>query len=305
MTKPLIEPTVLALTLLAAVASLALVPAGYTWMASIAGLILLFTIFSFDDDTYRTVLQSLSFAGVCAFCLSVAAIIPYQYVYGLPTAREPQLVNRWMPLTCAFALLLFWVIDRARMSGRVTRPRAGAAAVGSMFSPAPIAETVSVTPPPITPTPIPPTPITSSPFTSSPFTPLPLTPSPFTSAPVTSAPVIPPPVTAPPVVASPMVTTVRTESAAPRLVRSETPVPMPAAPPPKLVEIYVRLTGEGLNLMRSVQAEALGRDYYRITDTMPETETWEFTPGMVVRCKKQNLSTGKAMVATEEAQRSN
>ncbi len=272
MTKPLIEPSVLALTLLAAVASLTLVPAGYTWMASIAGLILLFTIFSFDDDSYRTILQSLSFASVCAFCLSVAAIIPYQYVYGLPTPREPQLVNRWMPLTCAFAILLFWVIDRARMSGRVTRPRAGAAAVGSMFSPAPTAEATT----------------------------------PIMPAPVASLPVTPPPVAPPPAMPSPIMTTVRTDSGAPHLIRSETPVPFPAAPTPapKLAEIYVRLTGEGLNLMRSVQAEPLGRDYYRITDTMPETETWEFTPGMVVRCKKQNLSTGKAMVATEEAQRS-
>ena len=253
MPTPPMQPVALAATLLAAVASLSLVPAGYAWMASIAGLILLITLFSFDDESNRTLLQSLSFAGVCAFCLALASIIPYQYVYGLPTPREPQLVNRWMPLTCAFAILLFWVIDRARMSGRANRTKPGAATVGSMFSPVHVAE-------PATP------------------------------------------------IAPPVMPTLRTESAAPHLVRSEAPIPTPVAPapvqPPKLSDIYVRITGEGMNLMRSVQAEPLGRDYYRIVDTMPEAETWEFTPGTVVRCKKQNLSSGKAMVAIEEAQRS-
>jgi hypothetical protein len=68
--------------------------------------------------------------------------------------------------------------------------------------------------------------------------------------------------------------------------------------------IYVSLIGEGLNLMRSVRAEHLGRDFYRIIDAMPEGETWEYGPGQVVRCRKQNLSSGKAMVAFEEAPRS-
>jgi hypothetical protein len=66
----------------------------------------------------------------------------------------------------------------------------------------------------------------------------------------------------------------------------------------------VSLLGEGLNVLRTVRAESLGRDYYRITDEMPEGETWQFQPGQVVRCKKQKLSTGKAMVAVEEAPRS-
>jgi hypothetical protein len=68
--------------------------------------------------------------------------------------------------------------------------------------------------------------------------------------------------------------------------------------------IYVSLLGEGLNVMRTVRAEHLGRDYYQIIDTMPPEETWQFQPGQVVRCKKQNLSTGKALVAVEEAPRS-
>lgn len=67
--------------------------------------------------------------------------------------------------------------------------------------------------------------------------------------------------------------------------------------------IYVTLMGEGLNVLRSVRAEYLGRDFYMITDEMPEGETWQFQPGQVVRCTKKKLSSGKAMVATEEAPR--
>jgi hypothetical protein len=78
------------------------------------------------------------------------------------------------------------------------------------------------------------------------------------------------------------------------------PVPVPQGKP---ALIYVTLVGEGLNVLRSVNAEHLGRDYYRIVDVMPEGETWQFQPGQVVRCKKQNLSSGKALVAIEEAPR--
>jgi hypothetical protein len=82
--------------------------------------------------------------------------------------------------------------------------------------------------------------------------------------------------------------------------RAAAPPPPPPAP---LTEIYVTLVGEGLNLMRTVQAEHVGRDFYKIVEAMPEGETWEFLPGQVVRCKKRNLSTGKALVAVEEAPR--
>jgi hypothetical protein len=82
------------------------------------------------------------------------------------------------------------------------------------------------------------------------------------------------------------------------------PGPAPIVPRSgKETMIYVSLLNEGLNVLRSVRAEPLGRDYYRIIDDMPSGETWQFQPGQVVRCKKQNLSSGKAMVAIEEAQR--
>lgn len=79
-----------------------------------------------------------------------------------------------------------------------------------------------------------------------------------------------------------------------------TPVPMK---PGKETMIYVNLVGEGLNVLRSVRAEHLGRDFYKIIDSMPEGETWEFQAGQVVRCKKKNLSSGKGLVAVEEAPR--
>lgn len=96
------------------------------------------------------------------------------------------------------------------------------------------------------------------------------------------------------------------------------PEPMPAQPlkpeplrapapvlakPGKETMIFVNLVGEGLNVLRSVRAEHLGRDFYKIVDSMPEGEKWEYQPGQVVRCKKKNLSNGKGLVATEEAPR--
>ena len=258
MSKSSLDSTSLASALIAAAAGLLLIPAGFTWLASLLGLVLLLILLGYDEEGYRSVLQSLAFAAACAFCLTVASIVFYQYVYGLPSAREPQLTNRWLPLTFAFTTLLFTVIDRARMGARVVNVQPGAATLGSVFSARP-----------------------SSPY-----------PAPA-SAPV------PVPVSVPVQQEQP----VRFESPAPHLVRNEAPPPAPAPPPVQLTDIYVHLTGESLNLMRSVRAEPLGRDYYRIVDTMPENEIWQFTPGQVVRCKKQNLSTGKAMVAMEEAPR--
>jgi hypothetical protein len=95
----------------------------------------------------------------------------------------------------------------------------------------------------------------------------------------------------------------------------EEPTPVPAAadfeppatavevPPGKETEIFVNLVGEGLNVLRRVRAEHLGRDFYRIIDTMPENENWQFQPGQIVRCRKTKLSSGKSLVAFEEAPR--
>ena len=77
-------------------------------------------------------------------------------------------------------------------------------------------------------------------------------------------------------------------------------VPLPKG---KETEIYVNLVGEGLAIMRTVRAQHMGKDFYLITEPMPEGEQWEFTTGQIVRCKKRNLSHGKGLVAVEEAPR--
>lgn len=99
-------------------------------------------------------------------------------------------------------------------------------------------------------------------------------------------------------------------AAAPAPVETASPTTestLAAATPPELtgkeVSIYINMVGEGMNVLRSVRAEHLGRDFYIIVDDMPADENWEFVPGQVVRCKKKSLSNGKGMVAYEEAPR--
>jgi hypothetical protein len=94
----------------------------------------------------------------------------------------------------------------------------------------------------------------------------------------------------------------------PQPIPQPTPQPTPAAAPPpvltgKEVSIYVNMLNEGMNMLRAVRAEHLGRDFYMIVDQMPADESWEYVPGQVVRCKKKNLSSGKGLVAYEEAPR--
>ena len=118
---------------------------------------------------------------------------------------------------------------------------------------------------------------------------------------IETTPAPPPPAPEPVIVA-----TAPTPSTAPPIAQSvpaAPPAPPAPPPPPPQTDIYVTLVGEGLNLMRTVKAEHVGRDFYKIIEPMPEGETWEFGPGQVVRCKKRNLSTGKALVAVEEAPR--
>jgi hypothetical protein len=71
-------------------------------------------------------------------------------------------------------------------------------------------------------------------------------------------------------------------------------------PGAEVTTIYVDMTSGGYSCLRGVQAEHLTRDIYRILEPMPNGEEWRFMPGQVVRCKKEKLSTGKAMVAVEE-----
>ena len=265
--------------MIAAGLGLMLLTGQLAWLSSIAGLILLFTIFAYDREGYRSVFQSLAFSGVCGFCLvlAVAAGLRFWAVEtgsSGPNARVAleQFAVLWLPLTWACATVIFWAIDRARVKNRetarseysgesVTRARGKLSIVGE---PAPIRRAEVV---------------------------------------MEERPVTPSPQPAPVSVVQNEIGPVITSGPAP------TPVPEMASQgsgpvrPLKEAMVYVGLVGEGLNVMRSVRAEYLGRNYYRIVEPMPEGERWEYGPGQVVRCEKKRLSSGKALVAVEEAPR--
>ncbi len=268
-------------------------PANFGYLTTIAGFILLIVLFAYDQEGARSVLQSLAFGAVTGFALMLAAAILYEYslahaanVTG-PGAQQDYLQTR-LALTWVFGTVLFWAIDRARMSSRVAsneRPLVSAtrrtflpdyqnAPVSSPTTSAVPQQTVSSTPAP---------PVYSATQVS--VQPI-ARPRPASEEPTEPIPVIPEPAPQPPPVSPPTVSA---------------PQPIPVTG--KVTMIYVNLVGEGLNVLRSVSAEHLGRDFYRIVDNMPEGETWAFQPGQVVRCRKQKLSSGKAMVAYEEAPR--
>ncbi len=300
MQKNQIDSVTLILAALAGALAVLQISGPFAWMSSIGGLVLLLVLLSFDQEGYRTVFQSFAFSAVCAFCAAIASGIVFQL---LSNQGEVHLANgRWateyLPLTWAFATAIFWAIDLMRINARkvapVRVPRAlgdtSVLAVPPSFSPEP-AKVVRPTPAPVAPAPVeqsvyPPAPSAHQPLpTSFETSASPEAPSQREFSTATSIFAIPETVTPP--------------EAAPVQPKTE-----PAATPSgKETLIYVSLLGEGLNVLRSVRAESLGRDYFRIIDDMPEGENWQFQPGQVVRCKKKSLSSGKAMVAMEEAPR--
>ncbi|HZL37775.1 MAG TPA: hypothetical protein VFC78_20830 [Tepidisphaeraceae bacterium] len=65
-------------------------------------------------------------------------------------------------------------------------------------------------------------------------------------------------------------------------------------------EIHVRLLGEGINVWRPIQADQIGNGIYRISH-MPRPEdldeSWEFAPGSIVVCERQETGQGVIQVA--------
>jgi len=246
--------------------ALLLIPAGLLWMTSLIGLILLLVLLAYDGDEKRSVFQTVAFSAVCGFCITLALLAVYAFLLKGIAPEFPQLARTWLPITYICATLLVLLVDLARMTARVA-PTHSFAAV-------------------------------QSPLTASPVGPQ------STRSILQNTPPSPPPVTPVP---EPQPAVPHPEPVEPHLVRnsepaSPTPAPVPAKPG-KETNIYVNLVGEGLNMLRAVRAEHLGRDYYRIIESMPESEQWEYSPGQVVRCRKKNLSSGKALVAVEEAPR--
>jgi hypothetical protein len=320
MHKSRIDSVTLVVAALAAALSLTQLSGPFAWMSSIGGLIVLLVLFAFDQEGHRTVFQSLAFSAVCGFSAAVASGIVFQVLanHGEVHLANGQWATEYLPLTCAFATAIFWAIDLMRMNARKVGPVRVPRALGDTIGFAQTAQTAQAssyaapqpanapaTVPEFAPAERPsqnvfqadPVPTVTPTFVPPPAPPLPRQPAPArASSSITSLFSEPSPSTTP-----------ATDYTAP--AAAPAPAPLHPAPAPviprtgKETMIYVSLVGEGLNVLRSVRAEALGRDYYRITDEMPSNETWQFQPGQVVRCKKQNLSSGKAMVAFEEAQR--
>ena len=72
-----------------------------------------------------------------------------------------------------------------------------------------------------------------------------------------------------------------------------------------LVQIYVYLPDEAVDVWRPVKAEHVGESTYRIAseNSDPDIERWEFSTGEIVRCVPRILSDGKhGLVAVERVQ---
>ena len=296
MERSRIDSAALLAAAVAAVLILLVARSGFSYVTSIGGATLLFVLFSYDQEGKRSVFQSLAFSAVCGFCVMLACGIIFQAALGpkvdsLSAAAKDAYFQIRLSTTWGFATLVLWAIDCARMSGRAAyepalhqqreslnkEPESQAGRVRRQHQLIPE-------------------------FTGA---------FPAVSTPP-AAPAAPAPAIKPEYQEAPSARPPEPEPAPPPAAASPEPIPPPAAvspaaiplPPGKETMIYVNLVGEGLNVLRSVRAEHLGRDFYKIIEEMPAGETWEYSPGQVVRCKKQKLSSGKALVAVEEAPRS-
>jgi hypothetical protein len=253
----------------------------FGWMAGIGGLVLLLVLFAYDHEGVRSFFQSLAFSSVCGFALVLIVLAFFESgAFGSPA--NVLIYTEYLPIAWVCATIMFTIIDRARMGGRYQEelgPRAlGIPPVTARYGPprAPAAQPVPE------PTRQPePEPVQAAPAEST---------SERTAMYEASAPA--------------ETSEVPVEPAA-EPVGETTPVAERAVPVAhrKEVSIYLNLIGEGIAMMRTVRAEHMGKDFYLITEPMPETEQWEFTTGQIVRCKKKNLSHGKGLVAVEEAPR--
>ena len=67
----------------------------------------------------------------------------------------------------------------------------------------------------------------------------------------------------------------------------------------ELSTIYVYLPDEAVDVWRPVKALRIAPDLFRIEDSVPDEERWEFDPGQVVRVREQQFYEGAALVAFE------
>ena len=68
------------------------------------------------------------------------------------------------------------------------------------------------------------------------------------------------------------------------------------------VTIFVALLDEGTDVWRPVQARPLGGDLYRIigVDADVSDETWQFSPGAIVRCEPKPFRDGEVSMTAVE-----
>ena len=282
----------------------------HTVAAAVGNIAILLVLFA-GNGSIRSGAQSLGFASVAG--LSILAPL-FWLAANVLGANPPSDSAPWLfcGVWAAVTVIMFGV-DRFRMSGRESIGLAGtgiAASSGpivtsaptSSYRPAPIrVEAIPVT---AQPTPaqtyVPPQAYTPPQAFMPPQEP-PAFNLPSYNPPAYKSPAYPEPLSSEAVVA-PEMSIPQTMAAMPISAAAAQPDVL-AIPPGRETMIYLNLIGEGLNVLRTVRAENLGRDHFRIADVMPQGEQWEFTPGQVVKCRKKALSNGKQMVAYEEAAR--
>ncbi|MGI8960022.1 MAG: hypothetical protein ACR2IV_09735 [Bryobacteraceae bacterium] len=276
MTKSRIDATALIAAMIAAGLGLMLLTGPLAWASSIGGIMLLLILFAYDREGYRSMSQSLAFSAVCGFCFVLAAtgLCELSDLFG-PNARVAveRIVFQWSILTWACSTVVFWAIDQARVSSR----KAGEGEYAGEAVRRARGSNLSITGEP--------TPIRRAEVV------------------MEEAPIVPAAAPTPVSVVQNEVGPVPMSGSASTPIREMVSEVRGPVRPAKEVMVYVGLVGEGLNVLRSVRTEHLGRNYYRIVESMPEGERWEYGPGQVVRCEKRRLSSGKALVAVEEAPR--
>jgi hypothetical protein len=322
MEKSRIDSVTLLAAIIACSVGLLALPGDFGYLIGVAGLVLLLILFAHDQEGYRSGLQSLAFAGVGGFCLVLVSSAPFHYYLG--QARDitsdvdrHAFLEKWSLGVWVVGTLLAFAIDRVRMSSReaVSLRLTGAVPavpLAAQYAPPSATGPIVVrgrAPNSVASAPIPGYPVSAMTAPPIPFSAPPPPPQPVSSA--TSMFETPTPgfeAQTPVPAAGPPASSFAPTPQSPWGSVPPPPAPAPQAalklaPPGKETTIYVNLVGEGLNVLRSVRAEHMGRDFYRIVEEMPAGESWEYQPGQVVRCKKKSLSTGKHLVAMEEAPR--
>ena len=272
MGKSHIGPAVLLGAVLAGGLAIKAASGEFGWLTTFVGVTLLLGLFAWDEQPIRSFAQSLSYAAVCGFAFMLAP--SWLFAYWEANRTYLAFPGGWYSIFWAIGFVVFVVVDRVRVGSSVPdsadyTPRvpahvsAQSAARGSVFG---IETPVSM-------------------------------PAAAASARTTSAPISEETtIAAYPMPAAPSYATAAA-APAPKMAR---PAPAPAV---KETTIYVGLLGDSRGALRPVRAADLGHNFYQILEEVPPGDEWQFTTGQVVRCQKKNLSTGKGLVAVEEAPR--